>query len=297
MARATLDVVTYNVEGVPGRRGRQAELARIGRRLRELRASGDAPDVVLFQEVFSRPAKRAVRSTAYPELVTGPSRKDRRDLPRRGNRPGREWRKGELGIRFVGSGLVIASTYPVSAQAAQPFSRRACAGFDCLSNKGSLHARIRIPGVPAEVELFNTHMNAQRASGVRARRHLPVHQAQALELAEFIEHVRDPANPIILGGDFNMRASEDRFTFFRTTQPLQLVHEHCLPQGACDVRLSWDGDAPWMDTQDLQLFASGGRVQVRPVRVEALFDGRPGSPKLSDHDALRVVYELTWDLP
>jgi hypothetical protein len=49
-----------------------------------------------------------------------------------------------------------------------------------------------------------------------------------------------------------------------------------------------------MDTQDLQGFASGARVQVRPVRVDAMFDepwkGRP----LADHDGLLVVYRLSW---
>jgi hypothetical protein len=60
------------------------------------------------------------------------------------------------------------------------------------------------------------------------------------------------------------------------------------------VRLSWDGDTPWMDTQDLQGFDSGTRVSLRPVRVDALFDepwkGRP----LADHDGLLVVYRLRW---
>jgi hypothetical protein len=49
-----------------------------------------------------------------------------------------------------------------------------------------------------------------------------------------------------------------------------------------------------MDTQDLQLFAPGTRVTVRPVRVEAMFDGSEGSPRLSDHDGFRVVYEISW---
>ena len=33
---------------------------------------------------------------------------------------------------------------------------------------------------------------------------------------------------------------------------------------------------------------------TRPVRVDTLFDGRDDSPKLSDHDGFRVVYELSW---
>lgn len=49
-----------------------------------------------------------------------------------------------------------------------------------------------------------------------------------------------------------------------------------------------------MDTQDLQLFRSGSHVRIRPVRVMAMFDGRPDSPALSDHDGFRVIYELSW---
>lgn len=50
------------------------------------------------------------------------------------------------------------------------------------------------------------------------------------------------------------------------------------------------------DTQDLQFFRSGRHVQLRPLRLEAMFDGAPGGPKLSDHDGYRVVYELTWSV-
>ena len=58
----TIDVLTYNIEGLqwPARSGRGRDLAAIGQTLRDLRAAGTAPDVVLFQEVFSRAAVRGV---------------------------------------------------------------------------------------------------------------------------------------------------------------------------------------------------------------------------------------------
>ena len=296
-ASVELDVLTYNIEGVPWRGGRKGKLREIARTLTAMREAGTAPDIVLFQEAFSREAKAATRASGYPILVTGPARTQRRALPAEGERRGHKWRRGELGLKVVGSGLAIASAYPVSLNGAEPFSGRACAGFDCLSNKGGLFARIDIPGVPGGIDIFNTHMNAQTASGVKPGRHLAAHHAQARELSDFIADRHDPARPVILGGDFNMKGAETRFDFFRAETPLQIVHQVCAqPDGGCDVRLSWDGDAPWMDTQDLQLFASGPRIAVRPLRVESLFDGRPGSPKLSDHDGFRVVYELSWDV-
>jgi endonuclease/exonuclease/phosphatase family metal-dependent hydrolase len=291
----TLDVLTYNVEGVPLRNGRKRELRAIGARLDALRRAGSAPDIVLFQEVFSGEAAAAVRSAGYPSLVTGPGRRQRRSLPGRSDRSGHKWRRGEWGLRLVGSGLAIASVYPISRSASEPFSRRACAGFDCLANKGALFASVRIPGAPEELEVFNTHMNAQRASRVSPRRHLPVHRAQVRELSDFMAEARAPGAPVILGGDFNMRGSEPRFDVFLASQPLELVHHYCRAETArCDVQVSWDGDAPWMDTQDLQLFQSGARMAIRPVRVQAMFDGRSESPALSDHDGFRVTYELSW---
>lgn len=294
-ASMRLDVLTFNIEGVPRRRGREAQLRKIGEHLAALRQSGSGPDIVLFQEAFSDGAKAAVEAAGYPALAFGPTRTQRRTLPGAGERRGHKWTKGELGLKLVDSGLAVASVYPIGVHAAEPFSRRACAGFDCLSNKGGLFARIAIPGAPEPVDLFDTHMNAQGASRVKLKRHLSAHEAQVIELDRFIDQKRDLNHPVILGGDFNMRGSEARFSFFEGRQPLDMVHRYCAERrGDCDVRVSFDGDEPWMDTQDLQFFDSGSRVSIRPVRIEALFDGRPGSPRLSDHDGFRVIYELSW---
>jgi endonuclease/exonuclease/phosphatase family metal-dependent hydrolase len=293
----TLDVLTYNVEGLqwPARTGRADDLAQIGKTLRSLRATGRAPDVVLFQEVFSRAAIRAVKESGYPIIVGGPARtrssRDSADAVRKGRR---RPTKGELGIRFTGSGLAIASRYPLTITALDAYSRKTCAGFDCLSNKGAMLIRIEIPGVPQPVEVANTHMNAQKASKVKLERHLAAHRYQAQELAMFLERHHSPEAPLVLGGDFNMRRSPDRYNTFAERIPLEQVHHYCLADARCDVRMSWDGDAPWMDTQDLQFFASGHSVAIAPIRVEAMFDGAPGSPQLSDHDGFRVRYKLTW---
>ncbi len=296
-ASMQLDVLTYNLEGVPQRSGRKSALREIGKHLAAMRKAGDAPDIVLFQEAFSDDAKAAVRAAGYPLLVKGPKRTQRRTLPSEGERRGHIWSKGELGMRLVGSGLAVASVYPIDVHAGEPFSRRACAGFDCLSNKGGLFARVAIPGLPDDLDLFATHMNAQGASGVKVQRHLSAHEAQVKELTEFISSRRSADNPVILGGDFNMRGSLSRFNAFEDHQPLSLVQRYCVERRAdCDVRVAWSDDTPWMDTQDLQLFNSGARVKIRPVRVESLFDGRSSGPKLSDHDGLRVTYELSWSL-
>ncbi len=299
LAFARLDVLTYNIEGLPwpARRDRSAQLREIGAILKTLRESGEGPDVVVFQEAFSRTAAASIDAAGYPAVAAGPSRTQSGAVSSGIDLPGKARpMKGELGIRLLGSGLVIASRYPIVASTSRPYSRRSCAGIDCLSSKGMLLARIAVPGVPYPVDVFNTHMNAQRASRVSRQRHLASHNAQTVEMSHFLLEEWNRDHPVIFGGDFNMRGEPERFGPFEALQPLQLVHHHCMdPANECEVRMSWDGDEPWMDTQDLQLFASSGKVRILPERVEAMFDGSEGSPRLSDHAGFRVIYRLEWN--
>lgn len=252
--------------------------------------------VILFQEMFSGAAKRAVAASDYPAIVPGLQRTTKPYAADHDKMAGKaKPLKGELGIKLVGGGLAIASRYPIVETALDAYGRRACAGLDCLSNKGVMLARIAMPGVPAPVDIYNTHMNSRGASGVSADRDGEAHARQAVAASEFIARTQDLTAPLIFGGDFNMRHSEDRWAEFSEYHPLTLVHEVCVdPASGCEVRMSWDGDAPWMDTQDLQFFADGEQLTVRPVRVESLFDGGASGPRLSDHDGFLVTYELRW---
>jgi endonuclease/exonuclease/phosphatase family metal-dependent hydrolase len=295
---ATLSVLTYNIEGLgwPARSGRAPSLRAIGDRLAALRAEGKAPDIILFQEMFSGPAKQAVAATAYPAIVTGPRRTTRARGVTKDSLPGRSHiKRGEVGLHLTGSGLAIASRYPIVHVDMHAYGRRSCAGIDCLANKGIMLARIAIPGVPTPVDIYDTHMNSRGASRAPAARNLAAHDRQSLEASAFIDRTHDDLYPVIFGGDFNMRHSEPRWENFSRYQSLNLVHRICAdPASGCDVRMSWDGDAPWMDTQDLQFFWPGDRVSVRPIRVEAMFDGGPSGPELSDHDGFLVTYLLSW---
>lgn len=298
-ASTTFDVLTFNIEGLgwPARGRRGPALKQITAALRQMEARGDAPDIIMVQEMFSKAAVRAITGVGYPNMVSGPSRTQRKSLPGTARMPGPyRWKKGELGVHMVGSGLAILSRYPIVETRAEPFGRRRCAGLDCLSNKGALYARLAIPGVPGAINLFNTHLNSQRSSRVSPRRHARAHRLQVDELGVFIAATGDQNIPTIMGGDFNMKSSAIRFERFRNvTEPFQIVQEWCTDNPLlCDTRISWDGDAPWMDTQDLQLFDSGSTVSVAPIRVQAVFDGSVGSPRLSDHDGFLVTYRISW---
>lgn len=297
-ASTRIDILTYNVEGLPGkvRKGRSGPLREIGDHLAGLRRAGTAPDIVMFQEVFSRSARHAVLSAGYPSLAAGPSSTDRQPPAVKRSLPGRpNVRRGELGVKLASSGILIAGEFPVLEHRALPFAKGSCAGFDCLSNKGMVFARMAIPGVPGVLDLFNTHMNSMRASRVPERRFHAAHAKQVREITDFVASTAGAGHPRVFGGDFNMRHSEPRFAEFSRLQTLTLVHRHCLEySGECEVLMSWDGDEPWMDTQDLQLFSPGNAVSIRPVKVQAMFDGGEGGPLLSDHEGFRVSYELRW---
>jgi len=294
----TLKVLTYNIEGLgfPARKGRGPDLAEIGKRLSAMRADGIGPDIILFQEMFSGAAKKAVASTGYPAITPGPTVSTRPNGSTQEKLPGKsKIKRGEIGIRFQGSGLAIASRWPIIASDVRAYGPRSCAGYDCLANKGIVLARVYIPGLPTPIDFYDTHMNARGASKAPAARNLAAHDRQALEASQFIDSTHNDYYPVIFGGDFNMRKSEERWENFTRYQPMTLVHRVCNnPTSGCEVKMSWDGDAPWMDTQDLQFYYSGSPITVRPIRVQAIFDGSPGSPVLSDHDGYMVTYRLEW---
>ena len=296
--RAQLKVLTYNIEGLgfPARTGRGSELRQIGEQLSAMRAAGTGPDIVLFQEMFSGAAKNAVLASGYPAITSGPTARTRSSGAVQEKLPGKSSVKhGEVGLRLAGSGLAIASRFPIIATDMHAYGGRSCAGIDCLSNKGIVLARIAIPGLPTPIDVYDTHMNSRGASKAPAKRNLAAHDRQAQEASQFIDSTHDDAFPVVFGGDFNMRHSEPRWENFTKYQQLLLVHRTCAEKtSGCEVKMSWDGDEPWMDTQDLQFYWGGSPVAIRPIRVEAMFDGSPHSPTLSDHDGFMVTYELSW---
>lgn len=296
-----ISVLIYNVEGLPwpARRGRGRYLEKIGAELRRLREAGAAPDIIMLQEVFSPRAVKILSRSGYPNIAAGPDAKARRRLSSAAIPDAyveaRRLLRGEKGPILLDSGLYILSSFPIISVEREPFSRHACAGFDCLSNKGVLLARIAIPGAPTPIEVFTTHMNAQRASRVDIERTHAAHVFQTDESAILLNWARDSRYPLIFGGDFNMRNAQIRLDHFSYRKPYAIVRHFCtIVVDDCDVRMSWDGDEPWLDTQDLQGFEPGEFVDIRPIRAEAMFDRPENGGKLSDHDGYLVTYRLSW---
>jgi endonuclease/exonuclease/phosphatase family metal-dependent hydrolase len=109
-----------------------------------------------------------------------------------------------VGSRFVDrafpAGLVIASRWPIEAQASMGF-RHACHGADCLTTKGALYVRLRkqVGSKTYPVHLFGTHFYlGQPPADVVTR------LAQAASLAQFIrQQAILPTEPVVLAGDLN----------------------------------------------------------------------------------------------
>ncbi len=244
-----LDVLTYNVEGLPWpvRSGRRQALAAIGAALAAMRERGEAPDIVLIQEGFVSATETLIALSGYANAVPGPDRNDRPPAtPGHGDRgfrrAGRRSRGERLG-KWLHSGLYLLSDYPIAERRVWPF--RHCAGFDCLANKGVLFARLDIPGLPVPLQVFNLHLNSRRASGESLSRTNPAHRLQVAELDLFLDRVHDPSQPLIFGGDFNTRRSEERFAHLEARHPFAIVRHYCtVTVEDCEILMSFDGDAP-----------------------------------------------------
>ena len=76
---------------------------------------------------------------------------------------------------------------------------------------------------------------------------------------------------------------------------MESVHRYCqLRPNECEVLEDWTYEDQWRRVQNKHMFLSGDTVKIRPIRAEAMFDGGPSGPVLSDHYGFRVVYELSW---
>jgi endonuclease/exonuclease/phosphatase family metal-dependent hydrolase len=285
-----ISVLTYNVKGLPWpvAPGRAKALKAIGAELAALRREGRQPDVVLLQEGFRSEVADLVQASGYAYWAEG---------PRRGAQPPAEARRhgvraslryalsGEGLGKLTGGGLHVLSDLPIVKVESRPYA--ACAGFDCLANKGAMLVRVALNGVPVEVDLVNTHLNSRRAAKVPLARSLAAHNRQTEELLDFIADNASAERPLLVGGDFNVKNAPDRYYHKAAERPFTVVSEYCAQGGACVQPAR--GERPWLASQDLQAFAG----PVRPLAAGHAFDGRAGA-RLSDHDGYVVRYRLSW---
>jgi endonuclease/exonuclease/phosphatase family metal-dependent hydrolase len=118
---------------------------------------------------------------------------------------------GEDDGKWVGSGLRILSDYPIVRVRRLAFPSWACAGYDCLANKGALIAWIAVPGSPRPVAFIDTHLNSRAASGVTKARADIAYAYQVAALRSFIDANVAGDAAAFLGGDFNSGKARPRW--------------------------------------------------------------------------------------
>lgn len=295
-----LSVLTYNIAGLPWPKqtGTRRAMARIAAAWPD-EFEGESPHIVALQEAFVPSATRLPQQWGYAHWVRGPRRTER-TAPliapaERDFRKARRRRKGEKLGTVVGSGLMVASDLAIISNVTQPFGRQSCAGYDCLSNKGVQLVEFAIPGMPEPLFVLNAHLNSGGASGVGREQALYAYQRQVREIEAFLDAEWRGRGPLLVVGDFNARGNLDRFNEADERILGELAHRYCIKRAdRCAVTTSWDSDAPWMDTQDLQGFRHGRLVRAEPVGIRARFDSPRDGRMLSDHDGLEVTWELRW---
>jgi endonuclease/exonuclease/phosphatase family metal-dependent hydrolase len=207
---AGVTLLSYNVEGLPwpAARGRSTAAQAIARDLRLLRQQGLAPQVVAIQEGFRAADKRIGREAGYRYSAFGPSVEDKGGAPETAEDQRFVAKaslfSGETLGKHVDSGLAIFSDYPILWVKSRAFPAYACAGWDCMANKGMLAVAIQVPGHDGPVVVLDTHLNARTAAHTAVGRPAYAFQRQVDLLGRFIDEVAPAGTPMMLAGDFNV---------------------------------------------------------------------------------------------
>jgi endonuclease/exonuclease/phosphatase family metal-dependent hydrolase len=305
--RSGLSVMTYNVKGLPWplALGREADLARIGERLAAYRRAGRQPAVVVLQEAFTDSAKRIGRAAGYRYVAAGPERDEvtaaRRDPSHQAFLRAGSMLAGEGIGKQTDSGLLILSDHPILGVKRVAFPAHACAGFDCLANKGMVMALVRVPGMDRPVAIITAHLNARKASGVAIDRANQAYRWQVETLDGFIREARVLGVPVILAGDLNVGRTAPRRELMRSYAARWIggpdgdrgALDACVTGAVeCDVARPDDARRALRHNKDWQLAIPGGGVALRPHGVDVPFGREPGGQMLSDHAGYVVRYRV-----
>lgn len=284
-----LTMVSYNLKGIPPifesdiytehNSDRATEFASY---LRARMQQGAAPDVVLLQEIFD-PAFLAtlISNTDYPYYYT-----DYIDNYSLGNLASGE-------IKAVPSGLLILSKYPITESAVHHFPNSLCALDDCYAKKGVLWVKIQKPGVPFQIDIFNTHIQARVAQEL-------IREQQVNDMTVFVNSHVEKASAVFFGGDFNFRLNDayrvdDLFLrLFKLTDSFSSCSQ--LPSCTSDFQTIRVNDVS--DLLDHIFYKANSNsiavnvLQARASEQKINLNGQ--EIHLSDHPMLEFSYLLRW---
>lgn len=294
--QSVLRLLSFNINALPNavKSGGDAQYARIAEILRERRAANTQPHVILLQEAFNAKADVIQETTGYRYIVKGPGH---REVSKKGKahwalQSRKPYASFDDPQKLTGSGLVILSDFPIMEAQHKAFDSDMCAGFDCLSNKAILLARIAVPGLDQPLDVVNSHFNSRRKAGAPKRWTLEAHRRQTDTLDWFLDKVNS-GNPIVLAGDFNTR-QRARLAYFREKIALNDTAEVCLTlDETCGVDETTKIDEILYDTNDKQFFDSCQSYGLTPVHIVRNFTEQIDGKPLSDHLGYEVHYRIT----
>jgi endonuclease/exonuclease/phosphatase family metal-dependent hydrolase len=307
----TLSVMTYNIEGLPFplRAGRNGAAYRIADRLKEMRSAGLQPHVVVLQEAFGEAQHAIGRIAGYRYSAQGPDSRlantEPMDTTDRAFASHASFFKGERLGKVMGSGLVILSDYPIVSVTRVAFPSYACAGFDCLANKGVVMAMVKVPGAQQPVAVVATHLNSKNASGVSKDRWNYAFNRQVQTIDLFLKAHLDAGTPYVLAGDLNIGKSPSRTATFahmlaglpRTADAgvVRTALDTCLggTDRGCTISAPGDVRVSHARNKDWQAFAPGAVTHVALLGIDAPFGQDDKGRMLSDHIGYTAFYRLT----
>jgi endonuclease/exonuclease/phosphatase family metal-dependent hydrolase len=299
--------MTYNVKGAPWpvTHGRGRALRAIAERLRQLRIAGRNPHVVLLQEAFSAGARAIARRAGYRYVVAGPDAAERTAMSASVADArflaGRSFWHGERAGKIFNSGLLLLSDYPVARTVRIAYPAFACAGFDCMANKGALLVTIEIPGAPTPVDIVATHLNSRRSARVADERSLHAYQRQVGLLSGFIQANRDPNHPLIVAGDFNVGRAPARGAALAAHVPGWGEQGAPVVEALRAVVTNGEGrrqvpvagaDAVIRRNTDFEFVSAGRLGELVPLTATVPFGRESSGDMLSDHIGYAITFRL-----
>lgn len=299
--RGDFSVLTYNVKGLPQpiAFGRTQMLERIGLRLAAMRRRGRQPSVVVLQEAFTPEARRIAELSGYAHVIDGPARETTNPVAASaGMDRQRSWFLGERQDPQLDSGLILLSDLPVISVRRSAFPRAACAGFDCLANKGVLLVTLEMED-GSRIAVATTHFNSRGASWAPIPDTQSAYKAQADYLAQFLSREWDGTVPLVVAGDFNQGQRPYRMEVLpaaiRSLAPTRRVSEALsFSREASLVPDADRRDAKWIveRARDMQFLVPGAEKALIPVAASVPFGSEAGGESLSDHFGFVVNYAI-----
>lgn len=266
-----LRVLSFNINGLPTHPKKKHERYKeSGKILAKLRKEGKAPHLVAIQEAFHGRTKELSDEAGYPHIAWGA-----------GPGPG----------KLMGSGLLILSEYPLDGASTTNYQR--CAGWDCFANKGALHVRVRVPGLPESVDFYDTHLNADGNNGADPDEVQRARDSQIAALIDFAGRTRKPGAPLLFAADFNFQPGFADYEAFSRGLSVSNAAEECSVSKDCGG--DRDAEGIWKASVDHHFFAPGSSpgIAIRPTHIEQTFKDPVGGQPLSDHLGLEAHYLLS----